>query len=184
MNKLAAMALAMFLLVGGATAAFAKSSAAPEKGMFEVDGSFAVATGPDSFDSSPGVNFGGGYMLSSIDKNLQARVDLSYYNFSTTFGAVDLSYSRIPITVSARYYFPINDKMRAFAQAGLETSFDSKDSTVLLFKQSKSAVNFGLTPGGGVDFFVAPNVSVFALGRIHIISDNYFSMEVGAAFHF
>ena len=153
MNKLAAMALAMFLLVGGGTAAFAKSAAVSEKGMFEVDGSFAVANGPDSFDAGPGVNFGAGYMLSTIDKNLQARVDLSYYSFDSTFGALDLSYTRIPFTVSARYYFPITDRMKAFAQAGIETSFDTFDSPIgFFFKQSKSEVNIGLAPGGGIEF--------------------------------
>jgi hypothetical protein len=45
-------------------------------------------------------------------------------------------------------------------------------------------VNFGITPGGGIEFQVLPDVSIFALGRIHIITDNYFSMQFGAAFHF
>jgi opacity protein-like surface antigen len=184
MSKLAAMALAMFFMVGG-TAAYAKSATMSEQGMFEVDGSLAVANGPGSFDGGPGVNFGAGYLLSTIDKNLQARVDLSYYNFSSTFGVLDLSYSRIPVTVSARYYFPINDRMKAFAQAGIETSFDSKESPLgPFFKQSKNEVNFGLAPGGGIEFFVLPEVSLFALGRIHIISDSYFSMQFGAALHF
>jgi opacity protein-like surface antigen len=184
MNKLAAMTLAMFLLVGSGTAAFAKSATASDKEMFEVDGSFDVASGPGSYDGGLGVNFGAGYLLSTIDKNLQARVDLSYYSFSSSFGPFDLSYSRIPVIVSARYYFPINDRMKAFAQAGIETSLDSFDSVDVFGKHSKTEVNLGITPGGGIEFYVLPDVSLFALGKIHIITDNYFSMSFGAAFHF
>jgi len=187
MNKLAAMTLAIFLVVGGGTAAFAKATTvSTDKGVFEVDGSFGVGTGPGSYDGGPGVNFGAGYMLSTIDKNLQARVDLSYYDFSYDILIYKLSYTRIPITVSARYYFPINDRLKAFAQAGIETSFDSSDNYDPFFgtKHSKSEVNIGLSPGGGIEFFVAPQISIFALGKAHIISDSYFSMQFGAAFHF
>jgi len=187
MNKLATMALAMFLLVGCGTVAFAKSAksaSVSDSGVFEVDGSFGLATGPGSFDGGPGINIGAGYMLTSIDKNLQARVDLSYYDFSSTYWIYDISYTRIPVTVSARYYFPINDRLKAFAQAGIETSFDSFDHPVGVVKQSKSEVNIGLSPGGGIEFSVAPQVSIFALGRAHVIADSYFSMQFGAAFHF
>jgi opacity protein-like surface antigen len=185
MNKLAAMALAMFLLVGGGTAAFAKPATVSDKGMFEVDGSFGVGSGTGALDSGGGVNFGAGYMLSTIDKNLQARVDLSYYDFSTDFLGYDLSYTRVPFTVSARYYFPINDRLKAFAQAGIETSFDSFESYEgTVNKHTENEVNFGISPGGGIEFHALPNVGIFALGRIHIITDNYFSIQFGAAFHF
>jgi opacity protein-like surface antigen len=184
MHKLAAMALAMFFLAGG-TAAFAESATVSDKGMFEVDGSFGFGSGSGPLDNGGGVNFGAGYMLSTIDSNLQARVDISYYDFSTDFLGYDLSYTRVPITVSARYYFPINDRLKAFAQAGLETSFDSFESYEgTVNKHTENEVNFGITPGGGIEFHVMPDVSIFALGRIHIITDNYFSMQFGAAFHF
>jgi opacity protein-like surface antigen len=185
MNKLAAVVLAMFLLVGGGTAAYAKAATVSDKGMFEVDGSFGFGTGPGSFDSGVGVNVGAGYMLSTIDKNLQARVDLSYYDFSTDFLGYDLSYTRVPFTVSARYYFPINDRLKAFAQAGIETSFDSFETyNGFGGKHTTNEVNLGISPGGGIEFTVLPEVSIFALGRFHIITDNYYSMQFGAAFHF
>ncbi len=79
-----------------------------------------------------GLNFGAGYTFPDI--NLQARVDVSYFDFSYDYaGLYDFSYTRIPITVSARYYFPINDSLKAFAQAGIETSIDSFDEPTFFF---------------------------------------------------
>lgn len=179
MKKIVIAVLALFFVVGGGTAAFASSS-----GPFEVDASFGFATGPDSFDSGLGLNVGAGYMLSSIDKNLQARVDVSYFDFSKDNGFITLSYTRAPLTVGARYYFPINDQMKAFAQVGLEASIDAHDNFDFLGKHTKNEVNLGITPGGGIEYYVIPEVSLFALGRFHIITDNYFSVEFGAAFHF
>ena len=191
MKKLVIAALTAFVLLGTGTAVFAKTAktskstaTSSDKGELEVDGSFAFATGPSNYDSGFGLNFGAGIMLGAIDRNLQARVDISYYDFSTDFYYVDLSYTRVPVTVSARYYFPINEHVKPFVQAGLETSFDSYEYYAGGVKRSKNEVNFGISPGGGIEFSVSPQVGLFALGRIHAISDNYFSMQFGAAYHF
>jgi hypothetical protein len=189
-NSVFAVLAILFILSSG-TIAFARtghSAESPAAGAFEVDGSFAFATGPDSFDSGFGLNFGAGYTLGTVDKNLQARVDLSFFQFKYDYffggGTTGLTYTRIPLTVSGRYYFPIIDRLRAFAQAGLETSFDNFDFYENGNKHSKSEVNLGVSPGGGVEFFVNRNLSLFALGRAHIISDSYFSMQFGVASHF
>jgi len=192
MKKITASVLALFFLLSAATAAFAKAGASSTAnsmgtGDFEVDGAFSFATGPGSFDAGFGFNFGVGYMLSQLDKNLQARVDFSYYDFSYTYGlyGYDLHYTRFPFTVSGRYYFPIVNRLKAFAQVGLETSIDSFDYVDGFGnKRSKSEVNLGITPGGGIEFFINRNASIFALGRWHLISDDYFSMQFGAAYHF
>jgi opacity protein-like surface antigen len=152
-------------------------------GDIEVDGSFAFGTAPGSYDSGYGINAGAGYMLTTIAKDLQGRIDVGYYDFSTS----GLSYTRVPVTVSARYYFPISDQLKVFAQAGVETSNDYKEYYTyfpFLFKQSKSEVNIGISPGAGVEFSINPQVSVFMLGRFHAITDSYVSMQFGGAFHF
>lgn len=197
MKRFMIVLFSVLFLFGTATVVFAKTTkpsrsttaaSSSDNGDFEVDGSFAFATGPGDFGSGYGVNFGAGYMLKSIDKNLQARVDISYYDFSYTYGfgyGYDLTYTRIPVTVSARYYFPINDRLKAFAQAGLETSFDSFDYVDGFGnKHTRSDVNLGISPGAGIEFYPTPKVSIFAVGRIHMISDSYFSMQFGGAFHF
>jgi opacity protein-like surface antigen len=194
MKKSVFAMLAILFILSSGTAAFAKASKtgrsadSPAAGDVELDGSFAFATGPDSFDSGFGLNFGAGYTLSAVDKNLQARLDLSFFQFKNDYffggGSTGLTYTRVPFTVSGRYYFPILDRLRAFAQAGLETSFDSFDFYANGGKHSKSEVNLGLAPGGGIEFFVNRNLSLFALGRAHLISDSYFSMHFGAAGHF
>jgi opacity protein-like surface antigen len=192
MKRTAVSILALFFLLSAAPAAFAKagtSGSLNAGGMHDLewDGAFSFATGPGSFDAGPGFNFGVGYTLSQVDKNLQARLDVSFYDFSYNYGFFDydLHYTRVPFTVSGRYYFPITSRFKAFAQAGLETSFDSFDYVDGFGnKRSKNEVNLGVTPGGGVEFFINRNASIFAVGRWHLIKDDYFSMHFGAAYHF
>lgn len=150
-------------------------------GIYELDGSLAPATGPGDYDGGFGINFGAGYTLASVDKNLQARFDLSFYHFNHDFSWGSGTYTRVPITIGVRYYLPIVDRIRAFGQAGVETSVDNFDNSA---HQSKSEVNLGLAPGAGIEFFVNPNLSVFALGVAHLISDSYFSMQFGVATYF
>lgn len=190
MKRIGIVMLMVFVIIGTSALAFAKDAKSGKMaaGDFEIDGSFGFATGPDDFDSGYGLNFGAGYTLGAVDKNLQVRVDLSYYAFSqdvNAFGfSTSIDYKRVPFTVSARYYFPIIDKLAAFAQAGLETSFDSKESRDAFGTHTKDEVNLGITPGGGVEYFIIPEVSVFAVARWHVISDAYFSMLFGGAYHF
>jgi hypothetical protein len=191
MKQTATITFALCILLATTLADYAKagtSARSMETGDFSIDGSFAFASGPGSFDQGFGVNFGAGYMLKATDRNLQARIDLSFFEFEYDYrwggGTYDLSYTRVPITVGARYYFPILERLRAFAQAGLETSFDSYDSYANGAQHSKNEVNLGVSPGGGAEFFFGRNASAFALGRVHMIADSYFSMQFGAAFHF
>lgn len=181
MNRSAIAILAALILLTTGSAVFA---AGPGSGDIEVDGSFGFGTAPGSYDSGYGLNVGAGYMLNGITKDLQGRIDVGYYNFGTG----DLAYTRIPITVSARYYFPLSDQLKVFAQAGVETSNDYKEYyiayTPFLVKQSKSEVNIGVSPGAGVEFYINPQVSLFMLGRFHAIKDGYVSMEFGGGFHF
>jgi opacity protein-like surface antigen len=189
MRKFGAAAVLACILLFMTTAGFAQAgTASTDAGDFSIDGSFGFATGPGSFDQGFGVNFGAGYMLKGIDKNLQVRVDLSFFEFEYDYWgagtAYDLSYTRVPLTIGARYYFPIMERLRAYAQAGIETSYDSFDYYANGEKHSKNEVNIGVAPGGGAEYFVLPKLSVFGLARWHIISDGYFSMQFGAAYHF
>ncbi len=190
--KASIVAALTLLVIFAGTTAHAKTvrstSVSSELSGFEIDGSFGFATGPEHFDEGYGLNFGAGYMLDTIDKNLQARVDLSYFDFSYTYGfgyGYDLHYTRVPLTVSARYYFPIVNRLKAFAQAGLETSIDQFDYVDGFGnKRSKSEFNLGVSPGGGVEFFINREFSIFAVGRWHLIKNSYFSAQFGGAYHF
>ncbi len=182
--KKIAMILTVFLLCGISTVAFAKTAGSSGSGV-EMDGSFGFGTGPGSFDPGFGLNFGAGMMFPNTD--LQARIDVSYFDFSYRYGGVtDYSYTRIPITLSARYYMPISDVFKAFVQAGFEASVDKKDEPTYIgvLSHEVSELNPGLSVGGGVEYFMVPQASVFVLGRAHVVSDSYFSMHFGAAFHF
>lgn len=183
-NSGIALLAALFLLCSG-TLTFAKasktSSDTTQSREFEVDGSFAPASGPGGYNGGFGVNFGAGYTLSPIDKDLQARFDFSFYQFKNDFTWGTGTYTRVPFTVSARYYLPIVDKLRAFGQAGIEMSMDTFDNSA---NRRNNEVNLGISPGAGVEFFVNRNISIFALGRAHLISDSYFSMQFGVASYF
>jgi len=182
--KITALAtLALLILLCAGTTVTAKPLTMDTENL-EIDGSFAFASGPGDFNSGFGVNFGAGYMLNTLVKNLQGRIDVAYFNFSRDVPGAGLSYWRVPITVSARYYFPLLDNLKVFGQAGVETSWDSYEYVDGTGKHSKNQLNIGLSPGAGIEFFANRNFSVFALIRSHLISDSYFSMHFGAAYHF
>lgn len=181
MKRITAALLASFLLLSmSPTAVLAESTTPP--GSYEVDGSIGFGTGPNDFDTGFGFNFGGGYML---DPNLQARFDISYFDFSRNVPGTSLDYTRIPLVLSARYYVPLfGEQLKGFGQAGVELSFDSFDNMDVFGKHSKTEANLGLTPGAGVEYFFNPQLSAFALGNFHLVSDTYFAMQFGAAVHF
>lgn len=184
MKKTVFTLLVVFITISTGTMADAKSAGSDGgaiSGVYEFDGSLAPATGPGDYDSGIGINFGAGYTLASIDKNLQARFDISFYQFKNDFPWGSGTYTRVPFIVSARYYVPIVNRLKAFGQAGLETSIDEFDNSA---HQRQNEVNVGISPGAGIDFFVNPKVSIFALGVAHLISDSYFSMHFGVATHF
>jgi opacity protein-like surface antigen len=184
MKKTVFTLLVAFVTLSVGTISYAKSSGTEgtaSSGVYEFDASLAPATGPGDYNGGFGINFGIGYMLKAIDKNLQVRFDLSFYQFNNDFPWGRGTYTRVPMTVSARYYVPIVDKLRVFGQAGLETSVDNFDNSA---HQRISEVNIGFAPGAGIEFFVNPKVTVFALGVAHLISDSYFSTQFGVATHF
>ena len=161
---IAIMSITLLLICGTSFAAGRTGSAS--QSQFEVDGSFGFGTGPGDYDPGFGLNFGAGYTIPNM--NLQARVDISYFDFGYDYlGYTTFSYTRIPITVSARYYFPINDSFKAFAQAGIETSIDSFDEPTFIFglNHKVDEVNLGLSAGGGVEYYIVPQASIFVLGR-------------------
>jgi len=184
MNKIFALLLAVVVSLWMGALCSAKSADPPSEataGPYNLSFSFAPATGPDGYDSGWGASFGAGYMLESIDKNLEARIDLSVYQFDHNFYWGSGTFTRVPITLSARYYVPIQDKLRAFGQVGLETSIDSYDTSN---NTRQNEVNVGLSPGLGIEFIANPKVSLFALAIEHLITDNYFSLQLGVAIHF
>lgn len=180
-HSIVAVLAALFIITMG-TSAFAKTgSGSATAGNIEVEGSMAVATGPGSYDSGYGVSFGAGYALADIDRNLQARFDFSYFSFKKDYWWGSGTYTRVPFTISARYYAPILDKLRVFGQAGVETSADTFDDAA---HHRKNEINIGLSPGAGIELIVNPNLSFFAQARAHFISDSYMSMHFGVAAYF
>ena len=180
------IAVAFFILASG-TLALAKSQ---QESAAEMDASLVLATAPASgFDSTLGITVGAGMMLPHIDKNLQGRIDISYFKWSASEFGVDVSYTRIPILASGRYFIPTGDnKMKVYAQGGLELSFDKAEAAVTVpffgtVKSSASDTNLGLVAGAGLELKINPQMSFVTDIRWHLITDGYFTLQGGLAFH-
>jgi len=179
------IAIALLVMMTVATGSQAIAQTRADHGTYEFSGALDFATGPDTFDDSYGLTFGAGYMLNNISRDLQARIDISYFPFEQDVANTNVDYTRVPINISGRYYIPLRDRLNLFAEAGLEVSFDEAEFVdVLGVKHSESDTNWGVTPGFGAEYFVSQDMSIFALGRFHVITDDYFSTHFGAAFHF
>jgi hypothetical protein len=183
MNKYTHTALVLVLLLGMGTVIPTVSSAA-EATPFQLDASIGYGSGPSDFDAGFGFNVGGGYTLSSIDSNLQARLDIGYYTFEQDILGDTLDFTRVPFAVGARYYIPIAERLKLFGQAAVELSVDDFDTVDVFGKRSKSEVNLGFTPSAGIDFELNRALSLFTTASAHLVSDSYFSMQFGAAYHF
>ncbi len=186
MRRFAIIMIAALLILTTGASAFAKSSAASttEKGATEADASFVIGTGPDGFDAGVGFCVGAGTIIAP---NLQIRGDLTVVKFSKDvpwwWGTLD--YTRIPLTFSARYYIPSSEDVKVFVQGGFEISFDHMDVvTPSGWETTDNEVNFGITPGAGVQIGIAPQLDFVADVRYHIIDHDYATFQAGIAFKF
>lgn len=143
----------------------------------------AIGTEPDDgFGTAVGFTLGGGI---EVQKDLEARGELSYFNWSQTMQGVDVSYRRIPVGGGLRKYFPTNNKQfRPYAQGMLELSFDRAEVGVLGQKVSESEVRVGVVPAGGFDFMVNDKFSLGANIKWHLTTDMYFVFGFGGAVRF
>src|SRR5574342_972153 len=104
MKRFVLITLAALIACCITATAFAKSAGSPSSQDVEVDGSLAVASAPASgFDTGLGVTFGFGAMLPQISRNLQGRVEFSYYEWDATQFGLDVTYKRVPVDLGGRF---------------------------------------------------------------------------------
>jgi len=189
MKKVVLIAACFTLLLGMSSAALAA------KGDTELDFGIGFATAPyDESDLGWGLNFGGGYeflqLSATRNDTLQIRGDIGYESWSGDFHGFgfdeDVDFSRVPVSVGCRYYYPIKQvkNLRVFGQASLELSFDSIEVGTPFGKVSDDETNVGVTPGAGVEYMLNKNIFVQAQMKEHLISDPYFTMQGGIGFRF
>lgn len=162
----------------------------------EIDISIGLATAPDSrFDTGFNLSVGGGYEMLKIQaikgSTLQIRGDVGYNQWDDSELGFDIERTRVPVSAGARLYFPIEavKGLRVYGEASLELSFDEDDRPFnngfgTFGGGSDSEVNFGLVPGAGVEFDVAPNIFVRGGLKHHLIEDSYLNASVGVGFKF
>jgi len=188
MKRFALISLAALIVCGMTATAFAKSAGSSSSQDVEVDGSLAVASAPASgFDTGFGVTFGFGMMLPQINKNLQGRIELSYYEWSATEFGDDVTYKRVPIDIGGRFFLPTQSgNLKVFVQGMLEVSFDTVEASTFPFPgtSSESEAHLGLVPGAGLELKFNPRLSFVADARWHLITDDYLTLQAGLAYHF
>lgn len=153
----------------------------------EVDASLVTASSPASgFDSATGIAFGAGMLLPQVNKDLQARVEFSYFSWSTSQRGVNINYNRFPIAFGGRFFLPSqNITLKLYAQGMLEISFDSAETVDPgLAKKSHGNTHLGIVPGAGIEYRINPNLGLVSDVRMHLITDGYYTVQVGLAYHF
>jgi hypothetical protein len=126
-------------------------------------------------------------MLPQVNRDLQGRIELSYFQWSASEFGVDVTYTRVPIAAGGRFYLPTQSgSLKVFVQGMLELSFDKVEVSNFPFPgtASESETHLGLVPGAGIDIRLSPGLSFVADARWHLITDDYFTVQAGVAAHF
>jgi len=183
------MAATLVMLV---TSAFA---AAYAKDGILIDGTVSIATEP-SKGFGNGLGLGVGFGMDMTNKTsirsgrLMARGDIYYYKWDASVFGVDVTLTRAPVFLGARYYVPVKagSSMAVYAEGGLELSFDKSEAAAcvgaLCVKEGASETNIGISPGAGVEFPLGHNLSLGANIRLHMISDSYLSIGASIGHRF
>lgn len=138
------------------------------------------ATG--SYSSATGLNLGFG---KTINDNLEARADFSYLPFEKG----GLKYTRMPIAVSGKYYHPLSESVKAYAQLGAEVSIDSVEVIITVpgfgsSKTSEQKARLGITPAVGCESEISPGISLFLDARNHFVTDSYATVALGLKYSY
>lgn len=141
----------------------------------------SVVYGTASYGNGTGASLGNEWKL---DETLAFRTDISYI----PFGA-EGNYTRAPLGIGLKLYFPYAERFRGSFQLGGEVSFDSWEYvyTVPGFGSKKIQENktrFGVTPALGTEFDLNNDISVFFDVREHFIEDKYDSVSLGLKYRY
>jgi opacity protein-like surface antigen len=175
--------IALFMTLIGL---FTASVSFAKEGDKSVEATFTYGTEvADGLGGQIGGTIGGGY---EFKQNIQGRLDISYLKSDASVFGLDLSYTRVPVDLGVRYFFPISHQLKAFGQGAIEISFDKAEIALTILningKASSSETHFGVALGGGAEFNVAPQIGITGNILYHVITDGYLSIGVGAAYHF
>lgn len=128
---------------------------------------------------------------SSAVKDLMIRIDLSYFSWEddtdTPFFSVEEELTRIPIFLGIRFFIPADtiktEGLGIYGEAGIELSFDEAEVKINGFKESDDEINFGVPIGVGMQYYISEKWYLGLNARLHIISDNYFTLAASMGFN-
>lgn len=169
----------------------------------DLAGSYATEPA-GNFGSTVGFGVGGdfGWTLFSKSsgkkadnylKNIKFRADIHYYKWDDSMFGVDVKYTRIPLFLGGRYFFPVAGMNKAgwevFGEAGIEVSRDELEVAVPAIgpfpasKASEKETNTGVSIGGGIRYNFTDKFFGGISGRHHFISDPYTTLNVLIGFY-
>lgn len=178
MKRAVLVFIAVFLILGG-------TAFAANRGP-SFEGFLGIGTEPDD-DLGLGYGLGVGFNLPFDDvfhvsnprsvENLMIRTDITYFHWEdeVTVGpfTVDVEFTRVPVFFGVRYFMPSGvikaQNLGLFVEGGFELSFDGGDTP-------DDEVNLGFPVGFGMQYQVNPTTYLGLSGRLHLISDSYFSL--------
>ena len=172
-----ALGMVAMVVMAGFLVGLAPSDAEAAKKKKMNEGEFKVTSisGALGIGTSPccglgiGVGLGVGAAFYHVN-DIEIRGDLTYLTWSE--GGAD--FTRLPIIVSGRMYFPQKNDMTFYAQGGLGFSFDGGDYD--------SKTRLDLVPAGGIQFQINPGTTMGAELAIHVVKESYFTILFKADF--
>lgn len=159
-----------------------------------IDVSGDYASEPDNdFDSTVGLSMGinvdfeslihvrEGSKFRNYSKNMKFRGDIGYFHWEDDVSGVDLDYTRIPMFIGMRYYYPVQKMNRRgldiFGEGGGELSIDDEESySTGRGKRSDDEITIGFALGGGIQYSFTDLLCAGAHLRYHAVSDDYFTL--------
>jgi len=125
-------------------------------------------------------------------KNIKFRIDMHYYKWDDSIAGLDIEYTRIPLFLGGRYYFPVSGMNKAgwevFGEGGLEVSRDEWEEVIViqpatLRRVSDSKTHTGAAVGGGIRYNFTDTVFGGVSGRFHAIDDSYMTIDLAIGFY-
>jgi opacity protein-like surface antigen len=177
------MRVALLALIVAAGLTMSATASLADRGDKSVEASLNYGT--EAFDGlgrQIGVSAGFGY---GLNRNLEARADLSYYRSSTNELDTNVAGSRVPLDLGVRYYYPLGDidrNLSAYGQGAVEFSFD--DWRPGAYRPTRTETRVGVLLGAGAEYALDPHFAALLRLQYHIIEDSYLSTGIGMAYHF
>lgn len=172
-------------LASACVAALAPAASA-KTGDVEASLDLDIAPSPNNtvgFGTAVGLTGGLGF---EVARDLQARGDISFYNWSGSQFGANVAYTRVPIDAGLRKYFSMGQSpLRPFVEGEVELSFDSVGAGAPGgIKTSVTNERLGVLFAGGTEYRIDEHFGAEAMLKYHLVSNGYLTFALGMNYRF